>query len=80
LNPFELIGQFEEFKKRAAEVLEGVEPGWILRAGAAMLVKFVLESAKHEGPPANFAEKLHLEPDQARVLYNTALEAALTRK
>lgn len=80
MNPFELIGQFEEFKKRAEETLRGVEPSWIVRALAAMAVKFVLESAKAEGPPPNFAEKLQMDPAQAQVLYNVTLDAAITRK
>jgi len=80
MNPFELLGKFDQIKAQAEKTMEGIDADWIVRAGACSLVRCVLNHAKVAGPPAGFGERLQMEPAQAKILYDAVLDAAITRK
>lgn len=80
MNLMEIPGMIDALKVSADKLLREVSPDYALKSGGALVCKFVLESAKQAGPPPGFAERLQMEPEQAKVLYNAVLEAAIQRK
>jgi hypothetical protein len=80
VNPFELLERLQELRAFGDELLAQVSPEWVLRAGAAAVLAWVLRESKSQGPPDGYAERLALSESQARALYGLTLEAAISRR
>ena len=78
-SPFEFIAQVQASKDAADALLMQTDPTWFVRAAAAKLHEFVLQTALEAGPPPDFARELGVDDAQGRVIYARVLRAALLR-
>ena len=90
-NPFEMLAQLQQFRDESSAMLETTDPSWFMRAAAAKLLDWILQTVLDAGPPASFVkqswilrawfpESLSLDEAQARVLYTRVLRAAILRQ